>query len=219
MNSIVVENYLRLKQELDNYGVDLIVVSKGQSTQLIRAIYNAGHRDFGENRVQELRKKKPELPEDINWHMIGHLQSNKVKYLLPWIYMIQSVDRQSLMQELNKRSDKHNISVDCLIEVHIAKEESKHGMTIEEVYQFFETEQYKNYPNLNFVGLMGMATYTNDTSIIRSEFRTLRRIFEDIKHDFPEFKHLSMGMSNDYKIAIEEGTTMVRIGSLIFSKQ
>ncbi len=219
MNSTVVENYLRLKQDLDSYGVDLIVVSKGQPVQLIKAIYDAGHRDFGENRVQELRKKKPELPEDIKWHMIGHLQTNKVKYILPWIYLIQSVDRQSLMQELNKRSDKHGISVDCLIEVHIAKEESKHGMTVDEVYQFFETEQYKNYPNLNFVGLMGMATYTDDTSLIRTEFRTLRRVFEDIKCNFPEFKHLSMGMSNDYKIAIEEGSTMVRIGSLIFSKQ
>ncbi|NPA34473.1 MAG: YggS family pyridoxal phosphate-dependent enzyme [Chlorobi bacterium] len=218
MNRIV-ENYLRLKKELDEYGVDLIVVSKGQPIEAIRAIYEAGHRDFGENRVQELRKKKTELPEDIRWHMIGHLQTNKIKYLIPWIYMIQSVDRDSLMHELNKRVEKHNTTVSCLIEVHIAKEESKHGMTIEQVYEFFETEQYNNYPNLKFVGLMGMATYTDDTTLIRNEFRTLRKIFEDIKKTFSDFKHLSMGMSNDYKIAIEEGTTMVRIGSLIFAEE
>ncbi len=216
MNRIV-DNYLRLKRELDQYGVDLVVVSKGQPAESIKAIYDAGHRDFGENRVQELRKKKPELPEDIRWHMIGHLQTNKVKYLLPWVHMIQSVDRDSLMHEINKRAEKHNTSVTCLIEVHIAKEESKHGMTVEQVYEFFETEQYNNYPNLKFVGLMGMATYTDDTSLIRNEFRTLRKIFEDIKKDFPDFKHLSMGMSNDYKIAIDEGATMVRIGSLIFA--
>ncbi len=216
MNRIV-DNYLRLKRELDQYGVDLVVVSKGQPAESIKAIYDAGHRDFGENRVQELRKKKPELPEDIRWHMIGHLQTNKVKYLLTWVHMIQSVDRDSLMHEINKRAEKHNTSVTCLIEVHIAKEESKHGMTVEQVYEFFETEQYNNYPNLKFVGLMGMATYTDDTSLIRNEFRTLRKIFEDIKKDFPDFKHLSMGMSNDYKIAIDEGATMVRIGSLIFA--
>lgn len=218
MNRIV-ENYLRLKRELDEYGIDLIVVSKGQPMEAIYAIYEAGHRDFGENRVQELRKKKPELPKDIRWHMIGHLQTNKIKYLLPWIYMIQSVDRNSLMYELNKRLEKHKTSVSCLIEVHIAKEESKHGMTIEQVYEFFETEQYNNYSNLKFVGLMGMATYTNNTSLIRNEFRTLRKIFEDIKKTFPDFKHLSMGMSNDYRIAMEEGATMVRIGSLIFAEE
>ncbi len=213
----LLERYHQLVEELRPFGALLVAVTKNQPVDAVRALYEAGHRHFGENRVQELRQKRPALPDDIHWHMIGHLQTNKVRYLIPWIYLIHSVDRPSLMQELNKRAERAGITIPCLLEVHIATEPTKHGMPPDEARRFLLEGQWQSYPHLDFQGLMGMATYTDDTEQIRREFRLLRRIFEEARPAMPaSFQHLSMGMSNDYHIALEEGATIVRIGSRLF---
>lgn len=218
----IVKNYIRLKEQLEPLNIHIIVVTKNQLPENILPLYEHGHRDFGENRVQEWKNKKDTLPEDIRWHMIGHLQTNKVKYLLNHIHMIQSVDRPELMQEIQKRAHKLNITVNCLLQVKIAREETKYGMLPDTAYNWFINKEWLNYPNLRFLGLMGIATFTTNKKQIRSEFRTLFQLFQTIKNELPahptapSLKYLSMGMSNDWQIAIEEGANMIRIGQAIF---
>ena len=200
--------------------VKLIAVSKFHPVETIKEAYEAGQRIFGESRVQELITKQLALPDDIEWHFIGTLQTNKVKYIIPFISMIQSVDTLKLLQEINRQAEKCNRVIRILLEVHIARENSKHGFSVDECKTLFTGKILQQYPNIQVCGLMGMATFTDNTDQIRHEFGILRTLFEDIKSfpvtDKATFTELSMGMSDDYKAAIEEGSTMVRIGTGIF---
>jgi pyridoxal phosphate enzyme (YggS family) len=204
-------------------GTQLIAVSKNHPVEIIREAYNAGQKIFGENRVQELITKQPLLPDDIAWHFIGTLQTNKVKYIMPFISMIQSVDSLKLMQEINRQAAKNNRIIRVLIEVFIAEEESKHGFSPDECRMFFNDRIQAQFENIHVCGLMGMATFTDDMEQVRREFRSLYTLFNEIKTmlstDQSYFTEISMGMSDDYKIAIEEGSTMVRIGSALFGNR
>ncbi|MDR0744011.1 MAG: YggS family pyridoxal phosphate-dependent enzyme [Tannerella sp.] len=201
-------------------GVKLVAVSKFHPVETIKEVYGAGQRIFGESRVQELIAKQPLLPEDIEWHFIGTLQTNKVKYIAPFISMIESVDTFRLLQEINRQAEKFNRVIRALIEVHIAEEGSKHGFSIDECKSLFTQTTLKQFPSIRVCGLMGMATFTDDTDQVRREFGILRNLFNEIKSipdtDKEIFTELSMGMSDDYKVAIEEGSTIVRIGTGIF---
>ena len=201
-------------------GVKLIAVSKFHAAETIKKAYDAGQKIFGESRVQELIAKQPVLPENIEWHFIGTLQTNKVKYIAPFVSMIQSVDSLKLIQEINRQAEKCNRTICVLIEVHIAEEESKHGFTVEECKSLFTNGITNKFPNIKICGLMGMATFTDDIEQVRREFGKLSYLFNEIKSmpatDKSAFSELSMGMSDDYKTAIEEGSTMVRIGTAIF---
>ena len=200
--------------------VKLVAVSKFHPAETIMRVYDAGQRVFGESRVQELMAKQPVLPEDIDWHFIGSLQTNKVKHIAPFISMIQSMDSLKLIQEVDRQAEKHNRKIRILIEVHIAEEESKHGFSYEECKILFTDGIINQFTNLHVCGLMGMATFTNDTEQLKREFGKLRILFDEIKSmpatDKSIFTELSMGMSDDYLTAIEEGSTMVRIGTAIF---
>ena len=191
----------------------LIVVSKNRSIDEIYEAYRLGHRDFGENRVQELIKKYEQLPKDIKWHMIGHLQKNKVKYIIPFIYLIHSVDSTKLLSVINEKSIEHNKKTNCLIQVKIAKEETKFGFTQEMAYNLLNSKYTEYYPNVNICGLMGMATATNQNYQIENEFDNLYKIYSK----YPKLNTLCMGMSQDYKIAIEKKSNMIRIGTYIFT--
>jgi len=192
--------------------VTLVAVSKTKPNSDIQAAYTAGQRVFGENKVQELVKKQEELPKDIQWHMIGHLQRNKVKFIAPFVTLIHGVDNLKILQEIDKRAVQNNRKIDCLLQVHIAKEDTKFGFGIQEVTQvLFATSSFKN---IRIVGLMGMATFTNDNNQIKEEFKSLKTVFNSIKND--NITTLSMGMSGDYPLAVEQGSTMVRVGSAIF---
>jgi hypothetical protein len=192
--------------------VVLVAVSKTKSNADILQAYNSGHRIFGENKVQELIQKQEALPKDIQWHMIGHLQSNKVKYIAPFISLIHGVDSFKLLEEINKRAEQNKRIIDCLLQIHIATESSKFGFEINEIKDALIAIQ--KFKNINIKGLMGMATFTNDRTQIRKEFSNLEMVFNQIKT--PQINTLSIGMSGDYKIAIENGSTMIRIGSAIF---
>jgi pyridoxal phosphate enzyme (YggS family) len=199
--------------------VKLIAVSKMKPVELIQEAHNAGQRAFGENKVQELREKQPVLPEDIEWHMIGHLQSNKVKYIAPYVYMIHAVDSFKLLKEINKRAKSNDRMIKVLLQIHIATEESKFGFNKQEVIELLGNPAFKSFENVQVSGLMGMATNTLDKERIRLEFKYLKELHVQLQNDFfnnESFTELSMGMSNDYLIAIEEGSTMVRIGTAIF---
>jgi pyridoxal phosphate enzyme (YggS family) len=203
--------------------VKLVAVSKTKPHESILEAYTAGQRIFGENRVQEILSKKDILPADIEWHMIGHLQSNKVKSIVPFVSMIQSVDTARLLTVINSESQKSGIITNCLIQIHIAEEETKTGFSPAEVDSFLGSDDYRNLKNVRICGLMGMATFTDNTTQVRKEFRFLADLFRSLKNRFfsddPAFSEISMGMSGDYKLAIEEGSTMVRIGSLIFGER
>lgn len=208
-------------QEIKNVigSVTLVAVSKTKPISLLQEAYDGGQRIFGENRVQELADKFEALPKDIQWHMIGHLQSNKVKYIAPFVHLIHAVDSESLLKEIQKQALKNNRTIDCLLQVHIAKETNKFGFSAEELLEFISRKDLQNdFPNISFKGLMGMATFSDDQDLVRSEFRTLKSTFDTVKAHFSEdqFTEISMGMSGDYLLAIEEGSTMVRIGSSIF---
>ena len=208
-------------EEIEPFGATLIAVSKTKSDEIIQKIYEEGNqRDFGENKVQELVGKYERLPKDIRWHMIGHLQRNKVKYIAPFIYLIHSVDSEKLLREINKEGRKNNRKIKVLLQVHIARETEKFGFSIEEVYNLTQRFNELELKNIEIIGLMGMATYTEDLSIINYEFKKLNelkaRIRKTIKDHNNGFKELSMGMSGDYKIALANGSTMIRIGSAIF---
>ena len=215
-----------LKENLQNLmhdipaGVRLVAVSKTQPVQTIRAVYDAGQRIFGENKVQELIAKHPQLPKDIEWHFIGHLQRNKVKLIVPVAKLIHGIDSFKLLKEVNKEAGKIARKVNCLLQFHIATEETKFGLDCKEAVTILTSPEYREMKFVNICGVMGMATFTGDQSLIRQEFRHLRSFFLRLKETFfqesPDFKELSMGMSGDYRIAIEEGSTMVRIGTMIF---
>ena len=212
--------YHNIALELEITDTKLIAVSKNHSTAEILELYKDGQRAFGENRVQELVGKYEDLPKDIEWHAIGHLQTNKVKYIAPFISMIHSIDSLRLLVEVDKEARKNNRVIDCLLQFHIADEESKFGFELSEVSNILTKDIYLGMENIRIVGVMGMATFTEDDEQIRSEFSYLKDIFDTLKSRFfsqkPEFKEISMGMSGDYRIAVEEGSTMVRIGSLLF---
>lgn len=201
--------------------VTLVAVSKTKPVKDIQEAYDAGHRDFGENRVQELVEKYEKLPKDIRWHLIGHLQTNKVKYIAPFVSLIHSVDSLRLLIEINKEARKNNRVIDCLLQFYIAQEESKFGMTMEEACALMQSEEFKKLKNIRLVGVMGMASFVDDPKKIQLEFRTLYTYFKAIKKDFyfyeSHFKEVSMGMSGDYLIAISEESTMIRVGSSIFN--
>ena len=200
--------------------VSLVCVSKFHPENAIQEAYNCGERIFGESRVQELISKQPKLPADIQWHFIGHLQSNKIKLILPLVSLIHGVDSFKLLEEINARAQKEDRVVSCLLQVHIAREETKFGFSIDEIHEMLSGHNFRFFENVQIKGLMGMATLTDDNSQIRTEFRTLRLLYDDLKQTYfqtnENFCELSMGMSDDYKIAIDEGSTMVRIGSSIF---
>ncbi|MDG2371376.1 MAG: YggS family pyridoxal phosphate-dependent enzyme [Flavobacteriaceae bacterium] len=197
--------------------VVLVAVSKTISIELIMEAYNSGHRVFGENKTQEMVGKWKSLPKDIEWHMIGHVQRNKVKYMAPFVSLIHGVDSLKLLIEINKQAKKNNRIIDCLLQVHIAKEETKHGFNDVELDLAFNGS--KTLENISIKGLMGMATFTNNHSLIESEFKVLKSIFDIYKSKTDKFNILSMGMSGDYKTAINKGSTMIRIGSKIFGKR
>ena len=200
--------------------VTLIAVSKTKPISDLQEAYDAGQRIFGENKALEMRDKYQELPKDIQWHFIGHLQTNKIKYIAPFVTLIHAVDSLSLLEAVNKEAAKNNRIIDCLLQFHIAQEETKFGLDIEEAKSLLESEIYKNLKNIRVCGVMGMATFTEDVVQVRNEFKNLKNIFETLKENYfkgnDSFKEISMGMSDDYPIAIEEGTTMVRVGSKIF---
>ncbi len=200
--------------------VRLVAVSKTKPVEMIQAAYEAGQRDFGENKAQDLAAKYPQLPQDIRWHFIGHLQTNKVKYIAPFVALIHAADSLKILKEINKQAVKNHRIIDFLLEFHIAREESKFGLTMEAAEKIMYSEEYGQLKNIRLCGVMGMATYTDDTEQIRSEFRQLKGIFQELKEKYfsgaPHFKEISMGMSGDYPIAIEEGATLVRVGSKIF---
>ncbi|HNQ12999.1 MAG TPA: YggS family pyridoxal phosphate-dependent enzyme [Bacteroidia bacterium] len=215
-NSFNKKYFIDLISELLTYKATLVAVSKNRSIELIEEIYRAGQNDFGENRVQELLKKQPSLPESIRWHQIGHLQSNKVKQIIPFVYLIHSVDSVKLLQTIEKEAMRAGKKVNVLLQAHIAQEESKFGFDLNELKDFFDTQNDKKYHHINIRGLMGMATLSNDTSQIEKEFKQLRQLYEEIQKDRPWFDTLSMGMSSDYKIALANGSNMIRIGSALF---
>lgn len=217
--SSIAENLKQIADSLPE-GVKLVAVSKTKPVEAIEEAYNAGQRVFGENRAQELAEKYEVLPKDIEWHLIGHLQTNKVKYVAGFVAMIHGVESLKLLETIDKEAKKHNRVISCLLQFHVAQEETKFGLNIEEAKALLESESYAEMKNVRIEGVMGMATNTENLTQVREEFRHLRRIFEELKQQYfadkPEFKELSMGMSGDYLIAVEEGSTMVRVGSSIF---
>ena len=200
--------------------VTLIAVSKTKPVSDLQEAYEAGQRIFGENKALEMRDKHQALPTDIQWHFIGHLQTNKIKYIAPFVTLIHAIDSLSLLEAVNKEAAKNNRVIDCLLQFHIAQEETKFGLDIDEAKLLLESEGFKNLKNINICGVMGMATFTDDAAQVRNEFKNLKNIFETLKENYfkdnDSFKEISMGMSDDYPIAIEEGATMVRVGSKIF---
>lgn len=215
------ENLHRIKSEIPA-GVTLVAVSKTKPMEMIAEAYEAGQRDFGENYVQELEEKAAGLPKDIRWHFIGHLQSNKVKYIAPFVHLIHGVDSLKLLQEINKQALKQQRSIDCLLQIYIAKEETKFGLSFEECEELLNSEIFAGLKNIRIKGFMAMASNTESEELIRSEFRSLRGFSQRISlKSYPncQFNILSYGMSGDYKIAIEEGSTMIRVGSSIFGER
>jgi len=220
---------MNIKENLDNLlkeipdNLKLVAVSKTKPLEDILEAYDTGQRVFGENKAQELIKKYPELPKDIQWHFIGYLQTNKVKYLVPFVSMIQSVDRFKLLKEIDKHAGYSDRTIDCLLQFHIASEDTKFGLGMDEVVEILNSHEYSEMKNIRICGVMGMATFTNEGSVIQTEFRLLKNIFNQIKKKYFEnadyFKEISMGMSGDYKIAIEEGSTIIRLGSAIFGER
>jgi len=214
------ENLIKIKKETDSLKVQLVAVSKTKSIDEIKEAYDTGQRDFGENQVQELIEKQAALPKDIRWHMIGHLQSNKVKYIAPFISLVHSVDSLKVLQEIDKQALKNDRVIDCLLQIHIADEDTKFGLDYDEVIELLRSEDYSLLKNIRVVGLMGIATNTDNEGMIKEEFYELKTLFNGIKASFfrkeESFKEISMGMSSDYKIAIEQGSTIVRLGSTIF---
>ena len=212
-------NLSKLNDELPE-GVTVIAVSKRKPIEDILEAFEAGHRTFGENRVQELIEKQPKLPDEIEWHMVGHLQTNKVKYLAPFVTCIHSVDSVKLLNTISRESEKSGRKISCLLQVHIAQEENKFGFSAGEIIQLAEEGHFSELSGVFISGVMGMATYTDDREQVRGEFRTLKKIFDELKAgvfaENRDFSEISMGMSGDYKMAVEEGSTMIRVGTVIF---
>ena len=200
--------------------VTLVAVSKTKPICDIQEAYDAGQRTFGENYPQEMRDKHEVLPKDIQWHFIGHLQTNKIKYIIPFVTLIHSIDTANLLEAVNKEARKHERVVDCLLQFHIAQEETKFGLDMGEARQLLDSEAFKAMQNVRICGVMGMGTFTDDMDEVRKEFKHLKAVFDSLKQEYfadqPQFKGISMGMSEDYPIAIEEGATLIRVGSKIF---
>jgi len=215
------ENINKISSET-NKKVTIVAVSKTKPLELIQEAYQSGHRIFGENRVQELVQKHELLPKDIEWHAIGHLQRNKIKHIASFVSLIHAVDSLKLLQAINKEAIKKNRTINVLLQVYIALEDTKHGFAPSELMLLFKSKELEELNNICIKGIMGMATNTKDSEIIRSEFKGLGELYKEYKktdHSNVQMEYLSMGMSNDYKIAIEEGSNMIRIGSLIFGKR
>ena len=211
-----------IKAELPEQ-VRLVAVSKYHPVEMIQEAYDAGQRLFGENHVQEMTQKYALLPKDIEWHFIGHLQTNKVKYIAPFVSLIHSVDSLKLLKEINKQAEKAQRIIPCLLQIHIAKEETKFGFSFDECREMLQQGEWKNLKNVQLCGVMGMGTFTDNVDQVRSEFHSLKDFFDEIKEnvfsDNPSFREISMGMTDDYPIAIEEGSTLIRIGTKIFGKR
>ena len=216
------ENLNKIKSTLPA-GVRLVAVSKTKPESDIMEAYNAGHRIFGENHAQEMKQKHADLPTDIEWHFIGHLQTNKIKYIIDYVKLIHSIDSANLLQAVNKEAAKHNVVVDCLLQFHIATEETKFGMSLDEARQLLESDEFKAMQNIRICGVMGIGSLTDDKDQTNREFANLKQIFDTLKSEYfsanEEFKELSMGMSGDYQLAIAHGSTMVRVGSSIFGQR
>ncbi|WP_343532405.1 YggS family pyridoxal phosphate-dependent enzyme [Pedobacter sp.] len=219
----IADNLLKYKNEIESQGIKLVAVSKNHPAEAVMEAYEAGQRVFGENLVQEMVDKQTQLPADIEWHLIGHLQTNKVKYIAPFVKLIESVDSLKLLKEIDKQAAKHQRIIDCLLQIYIADEESKFGLGFDEAIELLRSEEFAAMKNVRIVGLMGIATNTAQEKQTIAEFNELKVLFDGIKVSFfrnvEYFKEISMGMSSDYKLAIAEGSTMVRIGSNIFGKR
>lgn len=212
---------LHYQNELKKLGsAQLVAVSKHQPNSAIETAYNSGQRLFGENKAQEMQLKASNLPQDIEWHFIGHLQTNKVKYIAPFVKLIHAVDSLSLLKTIHKEAEKNNRTIDCLLQIHVAKEETKYGFSEEEFLQFIKEKAYSEYPLANICGLMGMASNTSDMQQVSLEFELISTTFNYLKENYflekSDFSHISMGMSNDWEIAVSKGATLIRIGSAIF---
>jgi hypothetical protein len=217
----IAENLNRLKKEIPSH-VKLVAVSKTYPVETVLEAYQAGQRIFGENRVQELAPKHQDLPNDVEWHLIGHLQTNKVKFIAPFVRLIHSVDSLKLLQEINKCAERYHRIIECLLQIHIAQEETKFGLNFAEAEEIFSSKELSEMKHVHVTGLMGMATLTENENQVRKEFKTLKSFFDNhcqLPSANCQLEILSMGMSSDYKIAIEEGSTMIRVGSLIFGER
>lgn len=219
----IASNIQEIQSELQPIGVCLVAISKTKNKDEILEAYQTGQRIFGENLVQELIEKKEQLPDDIAWHMVGHLQTNKVKYIAPFIALIQSVDSLRLLKEINKHAKRHNRIIDCLLQVDVSMEETKFGLDHIELIELLESQDFAELQNVRICGLMGIATNTDNEKVIKEDFYELKTLFNGIKTSYfrsqESFQTLSMGMSSDYKIAIQKGSNMVRLGSTIFGKR
>lgn len=211
----IADNIKNIKKDIPDE-VTLVAVSKTKPNAALIEAYEAGQRIFGENKVQEMTQKWESLPKDIQWHMIGHVQRNKVKYMAEYVDLIHGVDSFRLLKEIDKQAKKHNRTISCLLQIHIAEEETKFGLNEKELLEIINSQDFKILKNVKIEGLMGMATFTTDSKQIRKEFKNLKVLFDILKDELPHSNILSIGMSGDYQIAIEEGSTMVRIGSSIF---
>ena len=216
---MIKENLEKIRATVPS-GVTLVAVSKTKPISDLQEAYDAGQRVFGENYPQEMRDKHEVLPADIQWHFIGHLQTNKIKYIIDYVTVIHSIDTANLLEAVNKEAKKHDRVVDCLLQFHIALEQTKFGLDLNEARELLDSEAFKSMENVRICGVMGMGTFTDDMNEVRKEFKHLKSIFETLKKDYfadqPQFKEISMGMSEDYPIAIEEGATLIRVGSKIF---
>jgi PLP dependent protein len=212
------QNLLQIKSQIPD-SVTLVAVSKTKPVTDLMECYNAGQRIFGENKVQEMVEKYELMPKDIDWHLIGHLQSNKVKYIARFVRLIHGVDSLKLLQEINKQAQKHNRIIDCLLQIHIAEEETKFGLNETELFEIINSNEFKLLENIRIVGLMGTASFTDNQTQIKSEFKNLKTIFDHLQSEIRNLNTLSMGMSGDYKLAIDCGSTMVRVGSSIFGNR
>ena len=221
--NFISKNLLKFKEVLKPFSSELIAVSKTYPSEILKEAYDAGQILFGENKVQEMVQKYEDLPKDIKWHLIGHLQTNKVKYIAPFVHLIHAVDSMKLLQEINKEALKNNRVISCLLQIYIANEDTKFGMSFSEAKELFQNDNFKMLNNIKIEGLMGMATNTNNQDQIRSEFKSLKKFSEEMKAQIHlsnvELVHVSMGMSGDYQIALEEGSTMIRVGSAIFGNR
>ncbi len=218
----IADNYIKIKESIPEE-VELVAISKTKPTEEIMEVYNCGQRVFGESKAQELVPKYEKLPRDIEWHMVGHLQSNKVKYIAPFVALIHSVDSMKLLKTINKEGKKNERVIDCLLQMHIAEEETKFGLDYDELSEMLSSEEFKKMKNIRIRGLMCMATFTDDTEQVSREFRQLVKYFEQARARFfandEMFNLKSMGMSDDYEIAIREGSNMIRVGSKIFGSR
>lgn len=218
----IAEQITRLQKELPE-GISLLAISKYQPIEAIQEAYGAGQRMFGENHIQEMAAKAAALPKDIQWHFTGHVQTNKIKYMAPFVSLVHAVDSFRLLREIDKHAAKHERRIDCLLQIHIAQEDTKYGLTVDECRQLLANEPWKELEHVRITGLMAMGSNTDDMEQVRHEFRQIKGLFDELKEKYfanePSFCQLSEGMTDDYPIAIEEGSTIVRIGSMIFGKR